>query len=447
MTASEKTSKSWLEAANGFLIRLKAWLRGRFARNLGWLGVAQVANRTFRLAATIIAARILLPEHYGLAAIVLAAHEFSMVIAQRATTTSLVQSKEKELAARCASAWSLNWLVGAGLFVGQCALAVVLAKFYDNSALALPLCVLALSFLMLPAGMVQAALNVRAGRLDIVAKIDATQSLVDALLTVVLALAGFGAWALILPKVLLVPLWVIVHRRRCSWRHKGHPDIGRCGELFKFGRNVVGVNLLTVVRNNADYVLIGKFLGVEALGIYYFAFNAGVGISLGFINAFSAALLPHLCSAGNDSSRLKERFRVALGALALIVGTLVLLQALLAPIYVPLVFGQRWADLGAVPILILICLSAVPRAIGDAVSQLLHATGYPALDFKLNLAFTVVFIGALLVVVHKGLLAVASTVLVVMLVAIPLMAVLIWRRLFGAGRAIGVSPQLARQTS
>lgn len=445
--ASEKASKSWPEAGNDFLIRLKVWLRGRFARNLGWLGVAQVANRAFRLAATIVAARILLPEHYGLAAIVLAAHEFLMVIAQRATTTSLVQSKEKDLAARCTSAWSLNWLVGAGLFVGQFAMAVALAKVYENSALALPLCVLAVSFLMLPVGMVQAALNVRAGRLDIVAKIDATQSLVDALLTVVLALAGFGAWALILPKVLLVPLWVIVHRRRCSWRHEGRPDIGRWGDLFKFGRNVVGVNLLTVVRNNADYVLIGKFLGVEALGIYYFAFNAGVGITLGIINAFSAALLPHLCNARNYPERLEQQFKAALRALAVIVGCLVLLQALLAHVYVPIVFGQRWVDLGAVPILILICLSAIPRALGDALSQLLHATGNPALDFKLNLAFTVVFICALLLVVHNGPLAVASTVLLLMLVSIPLMAVLVWRRLFGAGREIGVSPELARQTS
>jgi PST family polysaccharide transporter len=445
VTLSVPTIKSRRLAANEFLNRIQAGLRGRFARNIGWMGIAQVVNRVFRLAATIVAARLLLPEDYGLAAIVLAAHEFSMIVAQRATSTSLVQSNAEELEGRCASAWSLNWLVCMGLFVGQCVLALVLARFYDNSTLALPLCALALSFLMLPLGMVQAALNVRAGRLSVVAKVDAMQSVADALLTVMFALSGVGVWALILPKVLLVPLWVTVHRRSCSWRCGQRPAIKYWGELFKFGRNVVGVNLLTVVRNNADYVLIGKFLGVEALGIYYFAFNAGMGISLGVINAFSAAMLPHLCSAGNAPGRLKGRFKASLGALALVVGSLVLLQTFLAPVYVPMVFGQRWVDLGAVPILILICLSAIPRALGDAVSQLLHATAHPGLDFKLNLVFTISFVGAVFVAVPHGLEAVAGTVLGVMLLAVPLIAVLAWRRVFGVGQAIGISSELARQ--
>lgn len=444
MLGTTSGTRRWPAGASFNLIQ--GWLRGRFARNLKLLGLAQIANRIFRLAGTIVAARLLLPDDYGLAAIVLTVHEFSLIIARRCTMVSLVQSKEKDLKARCSSAWSLNWMLCSGLFVVQCLLALALTRIYDNFALALPLCVLALSLLLVPIGMVQAALNVRAGRLDIVAKVDAMQSLVDAGLTIVLALSGFGAWALILPKVLLVPLWVIAHRRNCTWRSKGGLDRTRWRELFRFGRNVVGADLLTVVRNNADYVLIGKFLGMEALGIYYFAFNAGVGISLGIINAFSSALLPHLCSAGSVPRELKARFKAALVALVLIVGTLVLLQTMLAPIYVPIVFGERWVELGAVPILVLISLSAVPRAIGHAVSQLLHAAGHPDLDFKLNLVLTVLFVTAVMFAAPNGLRAVASTVLAITMLAVPVMVALAWRRTFGTVRQRGMPSHLARQT-
>ncbi|MHC5831979.1 MAG: oligosaccharide flippase family protein, partial [Nostoc sp.] len=100
---------------------------------------------------------------------------------------------------------------------------------------------------------------------------------------------------------------------------------------------------------NIDYLIIGRFLGINALGIYYFAFNAGLGISQNVINAFTSALFPHLCAARGDLKELKERYFSSLKFTAIIVVPLILLQSSLAPFYVPIVFGQKWVT--AVPIL------------------------------------------------------------------------------------------------
>jgi PST family polysaccharide transporter len=117
--------------------------------------------------------------------------------------------------------------------------------------------------------------------------------------------------------------------------------------------------------------LVGRFLGIDALGLYYFAFNAGLGISLNVMNSFVWAMYPHLCSARGDLKQLQTRFFSGFKTIALVVVPLVLLQSSLAPFYVPIVFGQKW--LAAIPILVLICLSALPRPFAIAASLLLQA--------------------------------------------------------------------------
>ncbi|MGF1673866.1 MAG: lipopolysaccharide biosynthesis protein, partial [Rivularia sp. (in: cyanobacteria)] len=79
----------------------------------------------------------------------------------------------------------------------------------------------------------------------------------------------------------------------------------------------------------------------------------------------------------------------SLRTITLIIVPFVLFQASLAPIYVPVVFGKQWIP--AIPILILICLSAIPRPFADAASQLLVAVGKPHLDLRWNVIFTSLF--------------------------------------------------------
>lgn len=73
-------------------------------------------------------------------------------------------------------------------------------------------------------------------------------------------------------------------------------------------------------------------MGAEALGIYFMAFNAGLGLATSFTQAFSVVLFPRLCAAEDKHGALRH----GLGLSLLILTPLVLLQAALAPVYVPL---------------------------------------------------------------------------------------------------------------
>ena len=158
--------------------------------------------------------------------------------------------------------------------------------------------------------------------------------------------------------------------------------------ILGFGSRILGVELLNTFRENVDYLLIGRFIGMKALGVYYFAFNAGLGLSLSVINALGVSLYSDLCASRLEAGVLRERFDRNLTTIAKVVVPLVALQASLSPLYVPIVFGQKWVDQGAVPILVVICLSALSRPFANAASMLFRSIGLPQVDLWWNLAFT-----------------------------------------------------------
>jgi teichuronic acid exporter len=399
-------------------------LASRFLRNLGWLGLSELFIRISRLAATVVLARLLTKYDYGLAALVLTTNEFVNVFTQNGIWDKLIQTDEEDLPQLCQTAYCLNWIVCGALFLIQCLVSVPAAWFYKDTQIILPICIMATVYLIIPFSLVQASLTQRENRLHVIALANGLQVCLDNILTIVLAFFGLGMWAIVLPKVLVAPIWAILHYSNNSWRPSRQFTLLKWQEIIQFGQSVLGTKMLSTLRNNLDYMIAGKFIGLEALGIYYFAFNAGLGISMSAINAVDSALFPHLCSARSDPPQFKQYYFDSFKTISLLVVPLVLLQSSLAPFYVPIVFGQKW--LPAIPILILICLSAIPRPYANAASKTLWALDLPDWDLKWNLLFTGFFAIALLIGVHWDILGIAAAVLLAHFIAQPIYV--IWVR-------------------
>lgn len=396
-------------------------LSNDFIRNLGWLTGAELINRVFRLVTTVVLARFLTSYDYGLAALVLTTYEFTQVFTRFGIGGKIIQADEEDLEAICHGAYWLNWLVCFGLFFTQCIAAFPVAWLYHDNQLIFPICVLAAVYLITPLGRIQATLIQRENRLKITAKSNVIQLSLANILTAVFAVLHMGMWAIILPRLLVTPVDVFISLSNHSWRQTKGFTTKRWGEIFSFGISILGTSLLGTLRYNLDYLIVGRFLGVEQLGIYYFAFNAGLGISLSIYQSISVALYPHLCAVRSDLVKLKQRYFSSLKTIALVIIPLVLLQSSLAPLYVPIIFGQKWIP--AIPLLILICLSAIPRPFYDAASKLLTAIGRPNLVLQCDLIFTVLFAIALAIAVQWQTIGVAVAVLLTHMIIMPLFVV------------------------
>ncbi|MEB3830751.1 lipopolysaccharide biosynthesis protein [Phormidium sp. CCY1219] len=401
--------------------KVKKKLNNKFVQNIGWLTGAEMAIRVIRLLTTVVLARFLTKYDYGLAAIVLTTYEFTFVFTDIGIGAKLVQADEDELEDLCKNAYWLSWVLYSGLFLGQCLASFPIAWFYGDRNLILPICVMGMVLLITPKAVVQAILLRRENRLEIRAinntAVQGSSNLMSLALAYFLGPLGFGVWAIVIPKVLVAPLWVYIYLRNHSWRPSGGFRKDKWGEIFNFGKNVLGVELLKTLRTNLDYLLVGRFLGIKELGIYFFAFNAGLGISLSIIKSIKAALLPHLCNMRENLSQMKGQYYKSLKAIAALIIPLAVLQSSLAPFYVPIVFGEKWIE--AIPVLMLICLSAIPRPFGQAASQLMIAIGRPDIDFRWNVIFTFMFTLSIFFGVQWQAIGVAIAVLIIHAIALP----------------------------
>jgi O-antigen/teichoic acid export membrane protein len=253
----------------------------------------------------------------------------------------------------------------------------------------------------------------RANRLGTVARISTVQLVADNALTAALAMIGLGAWAVVLPKLLTAPLWVVGMRRAGSWSPDRAVTPAPAAELVRFAAPVLGSELLAAARLNLDKMIVAAVLGLEVLGVYYFAFNAGLGLSLSLTTALTASVYPALAALSAHRGDMLARFDSILWRNALPVSLIIALQAAAALIYVPIVFGEKWAD--TAPLVALLCVSALTRPVWDAAAQLLRAAGLPGYELAGAVVYTVVYLGAFAALLPLGLQAGISAVAIVAL--------------------------------
>ncbi|MEJ1939242.1 oligosaccharide flippase family protein, partial [Nostoc sp. NIES-2111] len=165
--------------------------------------------------------------------------EFANVFTLRGGIGSkIIQADEKELPIICNTSFWLNLMLCAAIFVFQCAAAFPIAQFYGNQQLALPICTLAIVYLLYPVFMVNSALIERNNRLKIIAICNATQAFVGNGITVILAILGMGVWAVVLPIVFSTPIWIFITWINNSWRPPSKFSLEKWREVFNFGKNM-----------------------------------------------------------------------------------------------------------------------------------------------------------------------------------------------------------------
>ncbi|MCK8043287.1 oligosaccharide flippase family protein [Shewanella sp. 1CM18E] len=461
-------------------------------KSLFWLGSAQVLGRIVRLVSSIIIARLLTPEIFGQVAIILTCFEIICTPTRRISSAALIKMDDEQLKHSLHAANQVNWLAAIVAFVAMSLLSWPLAIYFDDMQLILPMILMATSYLLLPLGMLYAAINLRANKMRIVGRAVLWQTLFDGALTAAFALLGLGIWAIILPKIIVIFIWIGVHRYRnplpetlsnakalssgkplnsvpleraelepvsttsenatsqplstAVWYKRLLPSVNlftqlislRARAILSFGFQVGLSDLAIVLRQNIDYILVGYFLGIEVLGVYFFAFNASLGISLGLVQSYGTALYSYLCQSSNKQkpthapnpqvsankrSDTQHKYVQSLKFIMLLTLPIIGFQALLAPIYVPFVYGQKWLDAGALPIFILLCLSGLVRPLGEAASQYLISIGKSQFNLACNSAFTLVLIMAISFASQFGLQAVALSVLLVHLALMPALTV------------------------
>ena len=373
-----------------------------FTRHLMAYCLSEAAAKGSRLLVVVAVARAMDAEAIGIAAAALAAGDIVKALTENGVGQRIIAASDEALEATCNAARRIFTAWCLGLFALQAAAGAAIWAITGNPMMFGLILLLAGEYLFMPAGLVQAALAMRAGKLKQTAAIAGGQIVAANFATAVLAFIMPGPLALVLPRLVSAPIWLIAMRRLHPWtpRRDIAPVPNR--HFLRYGSSVLGIEVVRALGLQADKLVIGALMGPEALGLYFMAFNAGLGLATTFSQAISTALFPHLCAAEDRTTTLRHALMLAVG----IIAPLVALQAALAPWYVPILFGDKWD--GVSEVVSLLCLAAIPGVIWSVAAQWLRAHDRPHVEFAVTLALTIALTANTAILAPYGLTAIAT---------------------------------------
>jgi PST family polysaccharide transporter len=372
-----------------------AGLARRAVRGGAVLMAARLAMQGFVWAVSLLVARLLLPDDYGLMTAGMVFLGLADLLAEAGVGKALVQRRDLA-AADVARAFTLSLLLSALLYAMLFAVAGPAGQFLGLPGFAPFLRVLGLLVLLVPCRAVAGALLDRELRLERQAAVHVLLSVVQSGLVLALALAGAGYWALaggaIAGRALETAALVALAR----WRPALAWPLGAgTGGLVRFGLHVSLGSLLWFICSNSDFAIVGAILGVTSLGYYALAFQLiSLPVQKLTVN-LNQAVYPVFCRLQDDPARLRDwflRLSVLLGLLGMpaLVG-----MALVAPDAFALVLGERW--LPAVLPFQLLSLVGVLMVYSHALSPLFNALGRPDVNLRYTAVCTLLFPLAFLV--------------------------------------------------
>jgi len=261
-----------------------------------WMLGSNVLGRALNLARGVILARLLVPDDfglYGLAAVVIG---FTAMFSDVGAGAFLVYSQEN-LKDHVDTAFWANLSIATVLASGILGAAPFVARFYHRPDLVPVLAVLAFSLWLQTAATVHRNLLRRELRFRSLAVIDGLISLAAFVIAVTLAWRGYGVWSFVLSALLSNAISAVLLFYAYDWIPRWRFSKRSFHALAPFSGWYVAQALAWYMTLNIDNLMVGKFLGIDALGIYGLAYNYAL-LPLSFIGiSFVAPTVKRTASA------------------------------------------------------------------------------------------------------------------------------------------------------
>ena len=366
-------------------------------------GIARVCNliaaALLRLLSVMTLARLLSPKDFGLVGMVTAFTGVLTLFRDFGLSSASVQRETITEEQKSALFW-INLAVGAALSLIAFAMAPLVADFYHEQRLLAVTAVLAFAFLINSAGVQHSSLLQREMRFTTLSVVNTLSSSLGLVVGIWGALVGYGYWSLVIMAIATslistAGVWVTsgwipgLPRRRIGLR-----------SILHFGSTVTANSILIYVATNFEKVLLGRFWGADAIGIYGRAYQLSniptdnLNSSIGEV-AFAA-----LSRLQGDPARLKSYFLKGYFLVVSLTLPITIVSALFAHDIILTLLGQKWKE--AIPVFRLLAPTILVFGIVNPLGWLLFSLGEVGRLLKMALVITPILIGGYFLAIPHG---------------------------------------------
>lgn len=344
----------------------------RFIRGGAASLVGQVSRTVVQLVGTMVLARILSPTDYGLMSMSLVVVGLAQMFKDAGLSMATIQSEEISESQVSSLFWvnlGLSALIALVVLVSS----PLVASFYGRSELSGITSALSVSFLVSGVAVQHEAMLRRHMRFGALAIVGLVAQIVNVGVALAAAVAGYGYWSLVMGTAAGAVASAVATLFFFPWRPKGFERGCGLRSMLRFGADVTGFNFVTYFARNADYLLIGRYLGASPLGLYTRAYQLFM-LPITQIGApMNDVAMPTLSALKGDTERYASYFRRFLDVLALLTVPLALYCVIEAEFIIGVMLGEQWLE--AAPVLRLLAVVGVTQAVATTRGLVLLSNG------------------------------------------------------------------------
>ncbi len=318
-------------------------LKKKSLKGMSALFVRQVLVKVIFFAGSIILARLLAPEIFGIYAVVNFVVTFFSTFGDVGIGAALIQKKGKlsqeELSTTFWLQQMLVWLVVAiVIFVAPLAL-----KVYPT----LPpvgvwlIRAMAVSFLLSSLKTIPAILMERDIDFKRIAWVDVTENLAFQAVAISCAFMGFEAWSFILAAITRALLGAVIIYALSPWRPSFHYQFGSVKGLIRFGLPYQGNQLLNFLKDSVTPLFVGAYAGAAAVGYVNWARNLAFA-PLIISETFGRVAFPAFSKLQDDKDLMARTVERSMRMMTLVMFPIASLMAALGPEITHFVFTDKW---------------------------------------------------------------------------------------------------------
>lgn len=375
-----------------------------------WTVFTNVFTRLISLIMMIFLARLLTPEDFGVVAISTVFVGVVTLFQNLGMGSAIIQRQEidDDYLSTSFTVSVITGIVLAGLLA---AVSTFIADFYNEKIVRDIILISSLGLIIGPLSSTHIAILTKNLDFKTVSIIEIVQVTLTVIISIALALYGYGPWSIALGKLIPEPLMIPFVWKLVRWRPRV-VIVKKCfNDLFGYSSHLLGSNFVGYLARNIDNLIIGKFLGTEALGYYSVAYNIMIK-PLPLISwSIGRVFFPVFSVTQKDKERTRQMYLKVIRSISLLTFPMMTGLIMVAEEFILTIYGAQWK-----PVILplqLLCIVGALQSIGTTGELIFNSHGRPDISLKMWITTTIAYVFAFLAGINWGLIGLIASYLII----------------------------------
>ncbi len=357
-------------------------LRDKVSRGVAWSVAEKIGSMLLQMVVSIVVARLLMPEDFGVLAILTFFTALSVVFVDSGFSQTLIR-KTDPTADDYKTVFVFNIVVSVVLYFALVALSPLIASYYNLAIIAKIAPVL---MLLLPLGalcVIQNTIFARQFRFASLSRINFASSAVAGVVAITMALSNCGVWSLVGQRLSQMATKALLLWIYGSWRCEGRFSRDSFSTMSGFSFRLMGTDVISYLYNNIAQLFIGKIYSADTLGYFNQAQKLKDLPVTSAVQSFQSVTYPALSNIKDNPEKFADSYRRVLLVTAAVMFPVMAGMVAVADDMFMLLLGERWMP--TVPYFKILSLSGLFYPLSMIAYNVLKVSGEGRVIIRLEI--------------------------------------------------------------